>query len=177
MDQRQTAIYYLDRRAYGRAEHHLRQWVLTRPDDVYAHMELIWCFCQRENFCAKWHDCNEFYHETYNLPNYNLLNLFVKAEQLFYDDRKEDAIDEYRVTINAGLDVPTVHHRVGIALKEIGRYEEAEKEFEAVLAVESHFLPTLIAYAEWLFDEGRFDWLESLVGKLDGIANYAFSPR
>ena len=166
MDQRQYAIYYLNRRSYGRAEHHLRQWVLSHPDDIYAHMELIWCFCQRGIPPYKWNDCNEFYDKVYKRPNYQLLKPFLSAERMFYEDREEQAIDEYRLAIEAGLDVPAVHHSLAIALKELGRYEEAQEEFETVLSVDPLFLPTLHSYGVWLFAEGRFDRLEILIAKL-----------
>lgn len=180
MDDRQIGIYYLNRRAYGRAEHHLRQWVLSHPNDVYTHMQLIWCFGKHPSRgLHRWPKCDEFYQNTYDRPNGSLLFRFVTAEQMFYEGEKEEAIEEaieeYKAAIDLGLDVPTLHHRLGVALQKVKRYSEAQTEFEAVLSVDPIFIPTLVTYGSWLFSESRFDRLEDLVEQLSEYKDDAFS--
>lgn len=167
MDHRQTAIYYLSRGAYGKAEQHLRQWVLSHPNDIYAHMELIRCFHERPSSSSrKWGKCDDFYNNMYNRPNAFLVRRYVMAQRMFYNERLEAAIEGYRATIESGLEAPTVHYSLGVALQAEGRYEEAQEEFETALSVGPLFLPVLSIYGEWLFNEGRFDRLEKLLWKL-----------
>ena len=173
LNQRQVAIQCLNRRAYGRAEYNLRHWVLSNPNDVYAHMELILCFYERRNdfLPSPWHRCNEFYDEFCDRSKHKTLRSFVNSEQLFYDNRRDEAIEEYKTTLKLGLAAPTVRHSLGIAFKELERYEEAQKEFEAVLDVEPLFLPTLSTYGRWLFSEGRFGRLDTLLDPLPDMEN------
>lgn len=162
MDQRQMVIYYLNRGVYGKAEQYLRHWVLSQPDDIYCHMELIWCFYKRQSGFDKWYECNEFYSNVYDRENAPLLRHFVLAEQMFYEDNQREAIEEYKAAIKAGLDRPTVHYSLAVALQRARLFKEAQEEFEIALSVDPFFLPALSAYGSFLFAEGRFDLLESL---------------
>lgn len=177
MNQRQAAIYCLNKRVYARAEHHLKEWVMSHPDDIYIHMELIWCFYNRQREYEKWRECNYFYDKKYDQSNSQLIKHFVQAEQLFYDNRESRAIDEYNAVLKMGLDTQTVRYCLGVALQKTGRYLEAQKEFEKVLEIEPHFLPAIMTYANWLFNEGRFDLVESIYKRIDGINRKYFTSN
>jgi len=107
---RQAAIYYLEEKAFGRGEKLLREWVLVNPDDIYVHMELIRCFYKRSTNYDRWGDCDQFFEQVYDGPNAQVIRHFVRAEQLYYEDREGESLIHYKAAIEGGLNVPTVHH-------------------------------------------------------------------
>ncbi|MHB9071274.1 MAG: tetratricopeptide repeat protein [Sedimentisphaerales bacterium] len=175
MNQRQAAIYYLDKRVFGRAEKLLREWVLAHPDDVYIHMELIWCFYKRSNSYNRWRECDAFFEKVYDCQNTRAIRSFVRAEQLYYEGQEDESLVHYKAAIAEGLNVPVVHHSLGTTLKTLGRKEDAKKEFEIALQQNPQFLPTLDLYGHLLFDEGRFDCVESILQPLNELDRKSFT--
>lgn len=174
MNPREAAIYYLEQKAFGRAEKLLREWVLAHPDDTYTHMELIWCFYKRSTNHNRWEDCDQFFEEVYNRPNAQVIRRFMRAEQLYYEDREEESLVHYKAAIDGGLDVPAVHHSLAMALKALGRDAEAKAEYEIAIEQDPRFLPTLDVYGHILFEEGRFDRVEHILQPLDGLEPRSF---
>ena len=169
MNPRQAAVYYLEEKAFGRAELLLREWVLAYPDDVYAHMELIWCFYKRSTNYDRWKDCDQFFEQIYNRPNAQVIGHFVRAEQLVYEDREEESLVYYKVAIDEGLNVPAVHYSFGVAMEMLGRNTEAKAEYEIAIDQDPRFLPALEVYGRMLFKEGRFNRVEAMLQTLDGL--------
>jgi predicted Zn-dependent protease len=169
MNQRQAAIYYLEEEAFGRAEKLLHEWVLAHPDDIYAHMELIACFYRRSTSFNRWKNCDHFFSQIYDRPNAQVVKRFVRAEQLYYEGRKEESLLHYKNAIDGGLDVPVLHHSLAMAFGVLGRKVEAEAEYEKALDQEPRFLPALVAYSQLLFDEGRFDRVEAILHSIDSL--------
>ena len=174
MDLRKSAIYYIQENVLGRAEKLLQKWVLEHPDDTYAHMELIWCFYKRSADFNRWSDCNHFYEQVYNKINAQVMRRFVRAEELFYENNMEESLLHYKAAIDAGLDVPALHHSLATVLKVLGRNEEAKEAYEVALTQEPHFLPTLSAYGCMLFQEGRFDLLKQILQPLEERDSLSF---
>ena len=177
MNPRECAIYYLEQNALGRAVKLLQEWVLAHPDDVYTHMELIWCFYKRSSDFIRWKDCDQFYEQIYDRPNAQGVRRFVRAEQLYYENNEEESLLHYKAAIDAGLNVPTVHHSMAMALKKLGRDEEAKTKCEIALEQNPRFVPTLNLYGHILFYEGRFDQLERIIQPLDSVDSQSFEYR
>jgi len=169
MDPRQCAIYYLEQEALGRAEKLLREWVLTHPDDIYIHMELIRCFYNRRPGLNSWGDCDQFYQQVYDRPNAKGVRSFVRGEQLQYENREEESLLHYKAAVDAGLDAPTLHHCHAMVLKALGRNVEAKAEYETALSQDPRFLPGLVIYGRMLSQEGRFDRLEKILAPAEDL--------
>jgi len=167
MNHRQLGIVLLNQGAYGRAENHLRKWVVEHPQDLAAHMELVWCFTRLGNrHLNRWADCDEFYQRMVNDQDSPALLRFVRGERLHYDDREEEALDEYRAVIDAGLDTAVVRYSMGGALRELGRPLEACVELRKAYELDPGFVPAVHAYAEALFVDGRLDRLEKVADSM-----------
>lgn len=161
MDGREEAIGYLNRKAYGRAQSLLEEWVRMNPEDLQAYMELISCLRERQRPLRELSE--DFDPYVFEQSHWASIRRFLRAQQLFDNRREEDAAREYRELLTMGLDTPVIRFCLACALREAGKNIEAQEEFERVLAVEPSYVPAASHYAQWLFEEGRFDRLESLV--------------
>ena len=82
-----------------------------------------------------------------------------KADLLIRDHRLADALSVYRTAVQAGLDLPVFHRKMGMLLDELGRLDEAIEEYQKVLdrapsgdRVTSYFLASALGKAD-RFDE------------------------
>jgi tetratricopeptide (TPR) repeat protein len=163
MNSRQLGMYFLNQKAYGRAEDHLRAWIAEHPDDCAAHMDLVWCFNKRAiGAMNRWSQCDDFYGKLAWGSGSSTWIRFVRAEQLNYEDREAESVDEYRAVIDAGLGTAVVRYRLGCALRELGRIDVAFEEFCRAYGLDATFIPGVHAYAGMLLVEGRLDRLEEV---------------
>ncbi|MBE7561172.1 tetratricopeptide repeat protein [bacterium] len=81
-----------------------------------------------------------------------------RANQMFRQGQREEAIALYRVALQQAPTYVEGHYRLGVALAEAGRYLEAERAFQAVLELESDHTPArnmLEKYAQEIADAKR----------------------
>lgn len=162
MNTLEMALACLERKAFGRAEVLLKEYVVRHPDNLYAHMELVGCFYTRQTGISRWRACDEFYREVYRAPNARALETFLRGEQRFYDGLYEAAVEAYTAALNAGLEAAAVHHSLALAWKKLGRFTNAREAFTQALNLDPGFLPAKHSYAKWQFDEGNFSCVDHL---------------
>ncbi len=167
---RTRALKLLARGAPERAAILLREYLVLRREDLYAHEQLIRCFYKHEasNRTA---DFRNFYEGELKLSWSSPLGNFVQAERMVRENRLEPALDHYRAALGAGLNHPTGRYRYGVALCAANKQDEGIEHIRAALTLDPVYLPALDVYGKILLNQAHFIQLERLFDTANGSMN------
>ncbi len=80
-----------------------------------------------------------------------------KADILIRAHRLPEALEVYRLAVRAGLELPVFHRKMGMILEQLGRHEEAVREFQEARRRAPRDKTTAYLLAETLQQLGRYD--------------------
>ena len=159
----ETIIHCLGEQRFRRAEELLEEWCIVFPKDFYAQSQLVSCYYRRRSHMSQWEALNRFFEAGYHHENADVVKHFMRAELLMHLGKRDEAEAAYRSVVRDGLDNATTRHALGRLLMDGGLYSEASKEFDTALKHDNLYLPAISDYSMLLFDQGRFDHVESLI--------------
>ena len=75
----------------------------------------------------------------------------------------DKAIENYQKSITLGDVYPNPHYNLGNTLMELGRVEEAEREYKRALEIDPSFHYATLKLGQMFIDQGKIDEAKKLV--------------